>query len=185
MLVWCSTLESPLGAIRLLLACVFAASGTAKIFDLPRLQRVLSAAKLGRIGSRESHAVAICVIELVMAFGLVAGIGNAAVAWGAFAFLIAATLVLIRLRQVGYNQGCNCFGELSERPIGPALFWRNGVLLGAAMFDGLSDAFCPSAPLWVSGGVRATLLIAAPVGTAIVVAVCTQLAAPRRAAPGL
>ena len=105
-----------------LLASVFAWAGAAKLVDPAATRRAFTG-----LGLPPSFAVAVPVVELVLAVGLVLVPGWAAVA--AVALLAAFTTVLVSALRAGSDVGCGCFGTSRREPVSFVEVVRN-VLLG-------------------------------------------------------
>jgi uncharacterized membrane protein YphA (DoxX/SURF4 family) len=118
-------------ALRALLVGVFAVSGFAKLFALDRSRQAAQA--LG-VSARfaPTVGVAVPVIELLVAALLIAqpsgrlGSAVAVALLTAFSFAIGVNLARDR------HPECNCFGVLSNTPIGWRTLLRNVGLLAAA-----------------------------------------------------
>jgi len=112
----------------LILAGLFAWAGIAKLGARRRTSRTFRA--LG-LPAADTLAVAVPVIELALAVGLVVVPGWAAA--GALAVLAAFTVFLARAVVDGVDVGCGCFGSAGDDPVSWVELLRNGLLAGAAV----------------------------------------------------
>jgi len=116
---------------RLVLAAVFAVAGAGKLVD--------------RAGSREAvrtfsgahrHAgaiaLALAVVELAVAAGLLIGAAAWWAAVAALALLALFTAAMAHSLRAGLMPDCHCFGRLHSATVGPRLLARNGALAAIA-----------------------------------------------------
>ncbi|MEO7804858.1 MAG: MauE/DoxX family redox-associated membrane protein [Actinomycetota bacterium] len=123
----------------LLLAVVFAAAGIGKL-SRPSVT-VASWANL-HLPFAKRLAVAVPVIELGLALLLVFRPPVGAVMSTIVISLF--TVVLIRGMHLEPGATCACFGGFSERPISRSDLFRNGLLVGMAVFSYFSTPVLPS-----------------------------------------
>ena len=109
----------------LVLAGVFAWAGAVKLSDPVATRRSFVG-----LGLPPSFAVAVPVVEVLLAAGLVLAPGWAAIA--ALALLAAFTTVLAGALRDGAEVGCGCFGSSRREPVSSVEMVRNGVLAVAA-----------------------------------------------------
>ena len=116
---------------RLILCGTFAAAGWAKIHD-----RESTAATLKAFGVPEkllrSGSIALPILELLTAASMLP------VATSGYGAVAALALLLLFVAVICYNlarnrrPACNCFGQMSAKPIGPGTVVRNLLLAGCA-----------------------------------------------------
>lgn len=124
-------METLLAAARLLLACVFAAAGAAKLWDLKGSRKAvtdfgLPPALAGPLG------LLLPLAELAVA-GLLLPASTAR--WGAVGALALLALFLLGISANlvrGRRPDCHCFGQLYSEPIGAGTVVRNGLLAALA-----------------------------------------------------
>ena len=127
---------------RLILACVLAVAGVAKLIDLEASREAMGHFGIPRT-LVPAFALAVPIAELVLAVLLVPVATAAAAAALAFLMLAAFTAGVVVNLARGRTPECNCFGSLSSKPIGPGTLVRNAVLMALAAFvaaEGWSDA---------------------------------------------
>src|SRR5437868_3728212 len=130
-------------AIRSVLAAIFTVAALAKLHDLPAMARTLAQFGVPQCWARgASYAVAISELAVAAALLFVATSPYAAAA--ALALLAVFTAVIGYNLAHGRKPACNCFGEISSKPIGPFTMIRN-LLLGVGA--GLIVANGPGAGL--------------------------------------
>jgi thiol-disulfide isomerase/thioredoxin/uncharacterized membrane protein YphA (DoxX/SURF4 family) len=145
-----ASMGSALLVLRLLLACVFAVAGVAKLADLPGSRRAVV-----DFGVPERFAAVagagLPVVEFAVAVALIV---SAAARFGAFAALVllAVFVVAIAVAMVRGNVAdCHCFGQLHSAPVGWRTLLRNLALAAVAAFVAVEG--------WHSPGVSATAWI--------------------------
>jgi hypothetical protein len=111
---------------------------------------------------RRPVMVMVCATELGMGAGLVmtagpfgAGVPATVIHTAAAVFFLVAVAALVEARQRRPSEGCGCFGDLSQTPIGPRTIARAGLLCAAALATiGLSPLHRPPSPvkaeLWLA-----------------------------------
>ena len=116
---------------RLILCGTFAAAGWAKIRD-----RMGTAATLTAFGVPKNllrfGAIALPVCELLTAASLIAVATSRAGAVAAFVLLLLFVAVICYNLARDRRPACNCFGQISAKPIGPGTVVRNLLLAGCA-----------------------------------------------------
>jgi peroxiredoxin/uncharacterized membrane protein YphA (DoxX/SURF4 family) len=116
---------------RLLLACVFALAGIAKLLDRDGSRR--AAAGFG-VPERLAGAVGILLplAEIAVAVALI----PAATAWWGAAAALALLLMFVVAIAANLARGrqpdCHCFGQIHSEPAGPSTLVRNGLLAAVA-----------------------------------------------------
>lgn len=118
---------------RLALAAVFTAAAFGKLGDRAgardATQRFgVPSVLAGPVG------LALPLVELTIAGGLVAVDSAAFAAVGAAALLVAFCVAIARLLARGEAPDCHCFGNVGATPVGRGTLVRNGVLLALAGF---------------------------------------------------
>jgi uncharacterized membrane protein YphA (DoxX/SURF4 family) len=128
--------------LRLALALVFAAAGTAKMLDRKGTQETLAA--FGVPGAIVSPAsVLLPVVELIVAGGLLL---RSSVTWAA---AVAVGLLAVFSAGVanslwrGRRPPCHCFGQFASAPASWGTVGRNAILAGAAVFVAVTTANQP------------------------------------------
>jgi methylamine utilization protein MauE/AhpC/TSA family protein len=113
---------------RLLLAAVFAAAGTAKLFDRQGSRQAIVdfgvPEPLARVGGP-----LLPWVELAVAGALVVPGSARLGAIGALGLLVAFTGAMAVNLARGRTPDCHCFGQIHSAPVGPASLVRNGVLV--------------------------------------------------------
>jgi peroxiredoxin len=135
---------------RLLLACVFAVAGIAKLADLAGSRRAVA-----NFGVPERFAgvagAGLPLLELAVAVALLVSAAARFGALGALVllvmFVVAITVAMIR----GNEADCHCFGQLHSAPVGWRTLLRNVALAAVAAFVAVEG--------WHSSGVSATAWI--------------------------
>jgi hypothetical protein len=123
----------------LVLAVLFGWAGIAKLGARRRTRRTFRA--LG-LPAADGLAVAVPVVELPLAVGLVLAPGWAAA--GALAMLAAFSVFLAKAVRAGVDVGCGCFGSAGTEPVSFVELVRNG-LMGVAAVAALATPH-PVAP---------------------------------------
>jgi uncharacterized membrane protein YphA (DoxX/SURF4 family) len=132
----------------LILAAIFAWAGIAKLGARRRTARTFRALQLP---SPDSLAIAVPVVELALAVGLVLAPGWAAA--GALALLAAFSVFLARAVRAGVDVGCGCFGSAGNEPVSYVELVRNGLLgLAAAVALAAPHPVVPSLAAVLVGG---------------------------------
>jgi thiol-disulfide isomerase/thioredoxin len=128
---------------RLVLAAVFGASGTAKLFD--RAGTRATATAFGVPAPLAGPvALALPAAELAVAAALIPASSAALAGWAALALLaVFSAAVAVSLAR-GRRPDCHCFGQLTAAPIGWRTLARNVVLAAAAAFIAIGG--------WPDGG---------------------------------
>jgi uncharacterized membrane protein YphA (DoxX/SURF4 family)/peroxiredoxin len=118
--------------IRIVLVVVFAASGVAKLADLPGTRRSLG--EFGVPGPLvRSAAIALPVLELLVAAALAATRTAQAAAAAALVLLSVFTAAISYQLARGRRPRCNCFGAMSGEAVGRASLGRNMALIAASV----------------------------------------------------
>jgi thiol-disulfide isomerase/thioredoxin len=135
--------DAALLVARLVLAAVFGASGTAKLFD--RAGTRATAAAFGVPAPLSGPvALALPAAELAVAAALIPASSAALAGWAALALLaVFSAAVAVSLAR-GRRPDCHCFGQLTAAPIGWRTLARNVVLAAAAAFIAIGG--------WPDGG---------------------------------
>jgi uncharacterized membrane protein YphA (DoxX/SURF4 family) len=137
----------------LVLAGVFGWAGVAKLGARRRTTRTFRA--LG-LPAPAALAVAVQVVELVLAVGLVVAPGWAAA--GVLALLAAFSVFLARGIRAGVDVGCGCFGSAASEPVSGVELLRNAVLAAAALVALATPApEAPSLPAVLVAGLAVAL----------------------------
>ncbi|WP_022877445.1 MauE/DoxX family redox-associated membrane protein [Microbacterium sp. B19] len=131
----------------LVVAAVFAASGSGKLLDLRSAPATLRALRLSGLPPR---LVVACVaaVEVVLSVVLLLGTGPARVGAAAAALAVTLGFLAIGLRaQVrASTDDCGCFGRLASTRVGPAMTTRNIALTVLAALALLGAVLSPLAP---------------------------------------
>ncbi|MEZ5124071.1 MAG: TlpA disulfide reductase family protein [Solirubrobacterales bacterium] len=135
---------------RLVLAAVFAVAGAGKLVD-----RAGSREAVRTFGGSHRHAgaiaLALAVVELAVAAGLLIGAAAWWAAVAALALLALFTAAMARSLRAGVKPDCRCFGRLHSAPVGPRLLARNGVLAAIAVAVVAQGPSVSSATPWPTG----------------------------------
>jgi peroxiredoxin len=143
---------SALLVLRVLLACVFALAGVAKLADLPGSR--VAAVGFGvpeRLAGVVGLGLPVC--ELAVAVLLLPAGSARFGALGALLLLLAFVVAISVALARGNRADCHCFGQLHSAPIGWRTLVRNGLLAAAAGFvlgEGWHHAGA-SAVGWIDG----------------------------------
>lgn len=124
-------------------------SGIAKLFYSGSVDTALRVLGVAADAPRRTMGSAIAPTELLLALWLAAGWMPLAAAVLAVLLMLVFNVVLWRLRALGYDGGCGCFGGRSSGPVRRVHLLRNAVMLVAAnvlALSALSDA--PATALW-------------------------------------
>ncbi|MCU1376112.1 MAG: hypothetical protein JWO68_3398 [Actinomycetia bacterium] len=138
----------------LILAVLFAWAGVAKLGARRRTARTFRA--LG-LPAPAGLAVAVPVVELALAVGLVVAPGWAAA--GALALLAAFSVFLFRAVRAGVDVGCGCFGSAGNEPVSYVELARNALL-------GIAAAVALATPRPVAPSLAAVLVAGAALAIA-------------------
>jgi uncharacterized membrane protein YphA (DoxX/SURF4 family) len=117
----------------------FVWAATAKLVDLAGFARQVRRFPLAvRVASTPSAArrlaLAVCLLELVLAIGLLTGYAGAVFASLLVALLLVFSLAIVMAIRSGTAAPCGCLGNASSRaPVGRAELWRNGALAALVM----------------------------------------------------
>jgi Methylamine utilisation protein MauE/AhpC/TSA family len=109
------------------LTCVFALAGVAKLFDAVGAREAVKAFGVPPL-LVPATAVALPVAELAVAVALIA---PETARWGALAgltLLAILSVAIVRALFAGAAPDCNCFGGLTQTPVGRGTLIRNAVL---------------------------------------------------------
>lgn len=119
-------------AARAVLAAVLVWSAAAKLRDRRAVEPQLAALVGTGAGTSRMLAVALPVVELAVAAGLVLALESVVPGLAAAALLVVFSAVLLRARP--RHVPCPCFGAAtSEAPVGTRAVVRNGLLLALAV----------------------------------------------------
>jgi peroxiredoxin len=141
------------------LAAVFAAAALGKLADRDGVRLALErfgvpARLLATIG------VALPVVELLVAGGLMFVASAAWAAVGAVALLLVFCVAIVRLLARGETPNCHCFGSVGSAPVGRRTLARDLVLVAVAAFVAVAG--------WHNGG-DSVLRAAADLGAVAIV----------------
>ena len=118
--------------VRILLACVFAVAGLAKLADLEGSRRALAGFGLRRSLSRPL-GLALPLAELTIAGGLLSVASARYAAAAAAGVLVVFCAAIGAALARGRKPDCHCFGRLHSAPAGWGTLVRNVVLAGVAV----------------------------------------------------
>lgn len=126
-------------AARLLLCAIFGVAGLAKFRDIDRFQQTLE-----QFGAPAHLALplarAVPTFELLVSGCLLFPHVSAWTAGVAVIMLLAFSAVMARSLVRGRRPSCQCFGELSDEPIGWFTLARNAAFIGLAALVLIADA---------------------------------------------
>jgi peroxiredoxin len=135
-------MTAALALMRLALALVFGAAGTAKMLDRNGTQDALVAFGVPRALASPA-SVLLPVVELIIAGGLLLRFSATWAAAVAFALLVAFSAGLANSLMRGRRPPCHCFGQLASAPASWGTIGRNAILAGAAIFVAVTTANRP------------------------------------------
>ncbi len=116
------------------MAAVFAASAIGKLASPDRGRQAFAALRLS-VPYPRAAAIALIVVEALLAAGLLVTTGWFFVAFSLAGFVMTATLlaVVIRAHGLGVTDDCGCFGSWLPAAVGPRLVTRNAMLAVVAL----------------------------------------------------
>ncbi len=121
-----------LGLTRLVLGCVFAVAGIAKLMDGPGVEKGMKDFGLSA-GAASAARWIVPLAELAVAFLLFVPRSGTLGGWAAFALLSLFTGAIVLNLVKGRTPSCRCFGQLDETPIVKSTVARNAVFLALAL----------------------------------------------------
>jgi hypothetical protein len=149
--------------LRLALALVFGAAGTAKMLDRKGTQEALAAFGVPRSLAAVA-SVLLPVVELIVAGGVLLRSSASWAAAGAFALLIFFSAGVANSLLHGRRPPCHCFGQLASAPASWSTVGRNAALAGAAAFVAVTAAHRAEPPAVTYVMLAALLALAAAIG---------------------
>ncbi len=144
-------------------ALLFASAALHKLRDLGRFTEVLRAYRLLPAATERAAAVAVPLLELALAAGLLVTVTRAAAALGGMLLLASyAAAIAVNLGRGRRDLACGCGGAQDARPIAPWMVARNlllGLPLAATLAPWQLRALLPTDALTVGAGIAVAALL--------------------------
>jgi len=125
----------------LVLAGVFGLAGVAKVARPGGADALARALTGSSRATRRQLVRGLGSFEIVIALLLIAGFAPLLALTVANATLEVFTAVWLRLRKLGYDGACGCFGGVEERSEGNGVVFRNAALVGLGLMGTVGHAF--------------------------------------------
>lgn len=130
------------------LGLVFVSAGLLKFRNWRNFDAMFDRLQLPRPPVRGAVGFGLSAIEVCVGLFLLHGIALRVATTFAELFLVVATIALVRLRALGFDGGCGCFGETGATHIGVSSIVRNTLffLVGGYALGGAGDG-CVAVPI--------------------------------------